>query len=247
VPTRGTQDEFDQLAGNLNRMLDQIEKLMGGIRHVGDSIAHDLRTPLTRLRHSLEEATRGDDIDAMRVDLQAAIDDADGLLSTFSALLRIARLESGSYLEKKESVALSTLVADAIELYEAVADERNLEVASEVDCKDEIPGDRDLIFQMVVNLLDNALKYTPEGGKIDLSVQRAGDMLVLTVADTGPGIEADQIDKITDRFYRIDPSRQQPGSGLGLALVQAVADHHGASLAFSDNAPGLRVRVSFHL
>lgn len=247
VPTRGTQDEFDQLAGNLNRMLDQIERLMGGIRHVGDSIAHDLRTPLTRLRHSLEEATRSDNIDAMRVDLQAAIDDADGLLSTFSALLRIARLESGSYLERKESVVLATLVRDAIELYEAVADERKLDVSSDVECKDEIPGDRDLIFQLVVNLLDNALKYTPEGGKIHLSVHRDGDLLVLTVTDTGPGIAADQIDKITARFYRIDPSRQLPGSGLGLALVQAVADHHGASLAFSDNAPGLRAQVSFHL
>jgi len=245
VPTRGTQDEFDQLAGNLNRMLDQIEQLMSNIRHVGDSIAHDLRTPLTRLRHSLEVATLSGDVGHMRERVHAAIEDADQLLATFSALLRIARLESGSYANKRESVPLAKLTTDAIELYEAAAEARNLEVTSSLECEDEVSGDRDLIFQLIVNLLDNALKYTPNGGSIHLALDRSDAMLSISVADSGPGIPADLLGRVTDRFYRIDASRQQPGSGLGLALVQAVVDHHGARLTFADNGPGLRVSVAF--
>lgn len=245
VPTRGTQDEFDQLAGNLNRMLDQIEQLMGGIRHVGDSIAHDLRTPLTRLRHSLERAVSGDDVAAMREQLQTAIEDADRLLATFSALLRIARIESGGYTDRKTTVSLASLVQDAKELYEAVAEQQNIKVSGESAHETEVTGDRDLIFQLLVNLIDNALKYTPEGGDVQIAVNRLEESVVLSVADSGPGIPAEQMSKITRRFYRVDKSRQHAGSGLGLSLVQAVADYHGASLSFADNAPGLRVEVAF--
>jgi signal transduction histidine kinase len=245
VPTRGTQDEFDQLAGNLNRMLDQIEQLMGGIRHVGDSIAHDLRTPLTRLRHALEQAAAGDDTEDMRTSLQAAIEDADQLLATFSALLRIARLESGSYVDRKETLPLARLVADAMELYGAVAEERHITISSDFDSEIEVPGDRDLVFQLIVNLIDNAVKYTPDGGKLHLAVKMRNDRALVSVADSGPGIPRDHLHKITRRFYRVDESRQRPGSGLGLALVQAVTDYHGADLTFSDNAPGLRVEVAF--
>ena len=245
VLTRGTGDEFDQLANNLNRMLDQIENLMVGIRHAGDSIAHDLRTPLTRIRYSLEEAATGDDPDRMRERLQTAIDDVDRLLATFSALLRIARIESGSYVVRRESVSLSELVQDALDLYEVMADERSVEITHEFTCETTIPGDRDLIFQLISNLLDNALKYTPEHGTVQVTVAQEDSSVVVAVADSGCGIPADQLDNVTRRFFRIDESRQHPGSGLGLSLVQAVADYHGAKLSFSDNAPGLRVSVSF--
>ena len=245
VVTRGTRDEFDQLAGNVNRMLDQIEHLMGGIQHVGDSIAHDLRTPLTRLRHSLDETATSDDVNLMRERIQSAIDDADRLLGTFSALLRIARLESGGYVDRKEPVSLARLVEDATELYQVVADQRRIRITSDLSCVTEIIADRDLVFQLITNLIDNALKYTPQGGNLHLAVSEDNSAIVVSVSDSGCGIPDDQHGLVTQRFYRIDKSRQQPGSGLGLSLVQAVADYHGATLSFADNAPGLRVDVAF--
>ena len=245
VVTRGTDDEYDQLAGNLNRMLDQIENLMGGIRHVGDSIAHDLRTPLTRIRYSLEEAATGVDPDQTRARVKTAIDDVDRLLATFSALLRIARIESGSYVVRRESVSLPELVQDALELYDVMADEKSIEITHELTCDTNIPGDRDLIFQLISNLLDNALKYTPVHGNVHVAVVQEDSSVVVSVADSGCGIPADQLDNVTRRFFRVDKSRQHPGSGLGLSLVQAVADYHGAKLSFSDNAPGLGVSVAF--
>jgi len=245
VVTRGTGDEFDQLAGNLNRMLDQIEHLMGGIRHVGDSIAHDLRTPLTRLRHSLEETVSSDDVNQMRERVQSAIDDADRLLATFSALLRIARIESGGHADRKEMMSLARLVRDAIELYQVIAEQQRIKITSDLAGEAEINGDRDLIFQLITNLIDNALKYTPDGGDVHLAVQQNNWSYVLSVSDSGCGIPAEQQELVTQRFYRGDKSRQHVGSGLGLSLVQAVADYHGAALSFADNGPGLRVDVAF--
>jgi signal transduction histidine kinase len=245
VKTRGTRDEFDQLAANLNGMLDQIEQLMGGIQHVGDSIAHDLRTPLTRLRHSLEEAAASKDVGAMREQVQSAIDDADGLLATFSALLRIARIESGGYAIRTEPVDMSRLVQDALELYEVVADERTITVTRDLSNVPEINGDRDLIFQLIVNLLDNALKYTAPDGDLRVSVRHEASCIVLSVADTGCGIPEPELEKVTRRFYRVDSSRRHPGSGLGLSLVQVVADLHGATLSFANLSQGLRVDVAF--
>jgi len=245
VATRGTRDEFDQLADNLNRMLDQIENLMGGIRHVGDSIAHDLRTPLTRLRHSLETTSTAKDIGEMRDGVESAIEDADRLLATFSALLRIARIESGGYRLRKERLSLSALVEDALELYSVVADQRRINVRTQLAADADIVADRDLVFQLIVNLIDNALKYTPAGGDVGLAVKVTEHHVVFEVLDSGPGIPEDQIDKVTNRFYRVDASRGLPGSGLGLSLVKAVADHHGASLRLSNAAQGLCVAVEF--
>lgn len=245
VQTRGTGDEFDQLATNLNRMLDQIEQLMGGIQHVGDSIAHDLRTPLTRLRHSLEETAASEGIERMRERVQSAIEDADRLLATFAALLRIARIESGGYAIRKEPVALPKLVEDALEFYEVVAEERNIEVASDAQDVPVIDGDRDLIFQLVANLIDNALKYTPPGGRLAVSLKSQNSRVVLSVADTGCGIPEPDLDNVTRRFYRVDDSRGHPGSGLGLSLVRAVANLHSAELSFVNTSPGLRVDVAF--
>lgn len=245
VSTRGTSDEFDQLADNLNQMLDRIENLMGDLRHAGDSIAHDLRTPLTRLRQSLESISTEDDVDKMHEGIQSAIEDADHLLSSFSALLRIARLESGGFRLRSGRLRLSELVDDALELYNVVAEQRGIEIFTQLDTDTEITGDRDLVFQLVVNLLDNAIKYTPDDGSVSLAVVRKGQDIMLSVRDSGPGIPEDQLDKVTRRFYRVDSSRGRPGSGLGLSLVKAVADHHGAKLHLSNVAGGLNVEVVF--
>ncbi len=246
VTTQGTRDEFDQLAENLNRMLDQIEHLMGGIRHVGDNIAHDLRTPLTRLRHALEEAMVSKNDEDMRDRVQSAINNADALLATFSALLRIARLESGGYVARSKTVSLEKLVEDAIDFYEVIADERSINVTKDLQAAPAISGDKDLLFQLITNLLDNALKYTPEGGNVHLAVSAQESCVMLSVADSGCGIPEEERDKVTGRFYRVDASGKESGSGLGLSLVQAIADYHNAELTLSDNAPGLRVKVAFN-
>ena len=245
VETRGTRDEFDQLADNLNGMLDRIETLMADIRHVGDGIAHDLRTPLTRLRHSLESTATSANAEEMRTGVEAAIDDADRLLSTFSALLRIARLESGGYRPRLQHLDLEQLVTDALELYTVVADERDVDISATLDDHAAITGDRDLVFQLIANLLDNAIKYTPDGGSVRIVVSGGAEDVTLSVIDSGPGIPEDQLDKVTRRFHRVDPSRSKPGSGLGLSLVQAVAEHHDATLRLRNLDPGLAVDVRF--
>ena len=245
VPVRGTQDEFDQLATIINRMLEQIEDLMGGMRHVGDSIAHDLRTPLTRLHQSLAEALEVQDVAAMRVRIQAAIEDADGLLNTFSALLRIARIESGAYSKPRGSLVLGPLIADVIDLYSAVAEQRNITLDQALQSDELIVGDRDLVFQLLVNLLDNAINNTPDGGRIEIAVAAASGTVDLIVADTGHGIPVYEHERITRRFYQLDTGGERSGSGLGLALVRAIVDLHAGTLSFADNHPGLRARVAF--
>ena len=245
IRTRETRDEFDQLAGNVNHMLDQIEQLMGDVRHVGDAIAHDLRTPLTRLRHSLEEAAASNDVEEMRDKVTLATEDADRLLGTFSALLRIARLESGSYKMRKEGIELATLVDDAVALYEVVAADKNIDVELSVQKRCAVEGDRDLIFQALVNLIDNAIKYTPSGGRIAVSVRCDDAQVRLAVEDSGPGIPDADLDNVLKRFYRVDDSRRAPGGGLGLSLAKAVADIHGAEILLENRAPGLCVEVVF--
>jgi signal transduction histidine kinase len=245
IATRGTRDEFDQLAENLNRMLEQIETLMGGIRHVGDSIAHDLCTPLTRLRYALERTASASDIEDMQRGVEVAIGDADKLLATFSALLRIARIESGGYSVRRELLPLTELAGDALELYGVMAEDRGISVTTDLDADAAFQGDRDLVFQMIVNLLDNALKYTPDGGEVRVRVEAGKDTVRFAISDTGCGIPEEQLDKVTRRFYRVDASRRHPGSGLGLSLVRAVADHHDADLSLSNTEPGLLVQVSF--
>lgn len=235
---RGSGDEFDELASRVNIMLDRLQALLAAVRHVSDNIAHDLRTPLTRLRNRIELAAR-DAPAAVRDELEASVDDADQLLATFVALLRIARIESGSYDAQYEVLEVGTLVNDANELYLGVAQDKQLSLQAEVKGQAMVRGDRNLLFQALTNLLDNAIKHSPAGAMVKVEVRTDAATVVIDVRDAGPGIPADEHQRVTQRFTRLDQSRSLPGSGLGLSLVKAVADLHGGSLRFSDNAPGL--------
>ncbi|MDJ0928190.1 MAG: HAMP domain-containing sensor histidine kinase [Gammaproteobacteria bacterium] len=244
MPTRGTRDEFDQLSLNLNAMLDQIESLLDSIRHMSDNVAHDLRTPLTRLRGRLESLrldARESDID----EIDACLQDADGLLDTFRALLSITRIESGASDAQLIEVDLAEITRDACELYQAVAEDQSLTLACTSPASAMVRGDRNLIFQALTNLLDNAIKYGKPGGNIGVAVNDDGDTVTLAVSDDGPGIPPDRREQVLQRFYRLDDSRSAPGSGLGLSLVQAIANRHKAKLLLDDNEPGLRARLIF--
>jgi len=243
IPDRGSGDEFDKLSEQLNAMLDRIEELMEGVRHVTDNIAHDLRTPLTRLRTRLEmlQSAAGEDLDGAGV--AECIAESDQLLQTFNALLRIARIESHGP-TKSASVALDQIAGDVVDMYQAVAEEKNVALEADV-VPVTVAGDRDLLFQALVNLVDNGIKYTPPGGSVTLAVAVDGDDCCVEVRDTGPGIADAHKEKVTRRFYRIDGARGEKGNGLGLSLVAAVAQRHDALLEFADANPGLVVRLCF--
>lgn len=245
VPTHGGGDDFDELAKNLNAMLDRIETLMAGIRHVSDGIAHDLRSPLTRLRNRLETARMGTGSpDEQRRLIDASIAEADSLLATFNALLRIAEAESGRARSGFATLDLAVIAQDVIELYEPVAQDKHQTLTTDIHPA-QIVGDRHLLSQALANLLDNAVKYTPDGGRISVAIGTAGGKASLCVADSGPGIPSALRGKVLERFFRLDESRTTPGSGLGLSLVAAVAGLHGASLALDDADPGLKVTLTF--
>jgi signal transduction histidine kinase len=252
IPTRGTDDDFDQLAGNLNQMLDRIVYLMEGIRHVSDSIAHDLRTPLTRLRNQLENTLIAVDNDDARDQVGRAVAEADQLLATFNALLRIARLETRGNTADMQPVALDELVTDACELYEALAEDKGQTFEQSLATGVVVDGDRDLLFQMVSNLIDNAIKYTPEQGQIHIEVRQEGERAVFAVSDSGIGIPDDEKGQVFQRFYRVGKSRSLPGNGLGLSLVSAVAEIHQGEIILTDSYPeqedrGLTVTVRIPL
>jgi len=237
----GSQDEHDELAANINIMLDRIESLMEGIRHVGDSVAHDLRGPLTRLRNRLDSLAAAER--PRREDLLACLEQAERLLGTFNALLRIARVESGAYRSAFEPLDVVPIVLDVCDLYQAAADER--QIALECRCPPSVGvfGDRELLAQALTNVLDNAIKYTPSGGRIAVAVRDDGDSVRLSVADSGPGVPESERERVLQRFARLDAARSQPGNGLGLALVKAVAEQHNGRVLLEDNAPGLAVTL----
>lgn len=243
VPADGSGDDFDQLAANLNRMLTRIEQLMTSVREVSDNIAHDLRTPLTRLRAKLELLVQGQLPPAARAEAEEAVADAEELLATFNALLRIARIESGSRRAAFAPFNLADSLRDLAEFYEPLAAEREqcLYVVAPADLW--LVGDRDLLFQACANLVENAIKHTPADGRISLTVDKEDGQARVTVADSGPGIAPQWREKVCERFFRLDDSRSSPGSGLGLSLVRAVADLHGARLELGDNQPGLRASM----
>ncbi|HEX7080669.1 MAG TPA: HAMP domain-containing sensor histidine kinase [Gammaproteobacteria bacterium] len=244
VPVRGIGDEHDELAENVNAMLDQIEKLMAGLRHVGDSVAHDLRGPLTRLRTRLE--TLANEPAPSREGLAECVEQADALLATFNALLRIARIESGAYRSAFARIDLGAIVRDVCELYQAAAEERQIDLRCAYPPDAFVFGDRELLAQALTNLLDNAVKHAPEGGRITVDVTRRlrpRAAYAVRVADDGPGIPPEERERVLERFTRLDQSRSLPGNGLGLALVKAVAEQHEGRLALGDNAPGLVVEL----
>jgi len=242
VPTDGGRDEHAELAGSVNTMLDQIENLMAGLRHVGDSIAHDLRGPLTRLKTRLEMLAAEDP--PSHDSVEECLAQADGLLATFNALLRIARIETGAYRSAFANIDLNPIAQDIADLYEATAEEHLVEIRRHLIDDAIVFGDRELLAQALTNLLDNALKYTPAGGHIDVELKRSGPRIVLVVADTGPGVPPEAREKVLQRFARLDESRSKPGNGLGLALVRAVCDQHDGTIVLTDNGPGLRVTIS---
>lgn len=245
VPVSGS-DEYDQLGRSINAMLDRLQRLVGTVRGITENIAHDLRTPLNRLRSRLELALLTPRPAAeYEQAIQRAIGEADAIVATFNAMLKIARIEAGAVSPPHEPVEMSELVEELGDLYQAFAEENGVDLQVDIEPGLTVRGDGHLISQAAANLLDNALKYTPRGGRVGLSLRREPAGIRLSVADSGPGIPADQRAGVVDRFVRLDASRHKPGSGLGLSLVAAVAEWHGASLTLADNLPGLRASLLF--
>jgi signal transduction histidine kinase len=250
---RGTGDEFDELAAGLNDMLERLERSIAGLRHAGDAIAHDLRSPLTRLRARMEaalieaEGGRGDPVVALR----QALEDADGVLKTFGAVLAIARMEAAAAAPDQTSFDAAALAADVAELYEPLCEDKGLDFAAEMASGLHVRGNREFIAQALANLLDNAVKYTPAGGAVMLRARRRSSGEVeLSVTDTGPGVPESDRERVVERFVRLENSRNAPGAGLGLSLVAAVARVHGGRLELDEGpgcvdgkGPGLRVAL----
>ena len=247
VPLNGSGDEFDILAENLNRMLDRIERLMKGLREVTDSVAHDLRTPLNRLRNRLEESVARLNAGGQQADeIERAITETDKLIATFNALLLIAETDAGTTRAAMSALDLGGVAADVVELYEPLAEERNIALALMPGADVVIEGNRSLIAQALANLVDNAIKYTPAGGKVRIRAANTSTGVELSVADSGPGIPAADRSRVTERFVRLEASRSSPGTGLGLSLVVAVAHFHHAEFLLEDNVPsGLKAVLRF--
>jgi signal transduction histidine kinase len=254
LPVSGSGDELDRLAEGLNDMLGRISELMAGLREVSDNIAHDLRTPLTRLRNHAEAAlTFGGDAAAYRQALEKTIEESDQLIRIFNALLLIARAEAGGDLGPLQPLDIGEAARSVAELYEPIAEEEGVALSVHAEDGLTVRGNRELIGQAIANLVDNALKYGAPRKGVDgaeakpdvvITAQRAGRSVSLTVADRGPGISPADRARVLDRFVRLEDSRSRPGSGLGLSLAAAVARMHGGTVDLEDNQPGLRVRLT---
>ncbi len=251
LPVAGTGDELDRLADNVNAMLERIEALMRGLKEVSDNIAHDLKTPLTRLRNRCEQALRGakGDVD-YRAALESTIAESDELIRTFDALLMIARAESGHSRDNMTEFDAAEVARDVGELYEPLADEKGLALTVDAPAAAPVRGNRELVSQALANLVDNAIKYAgpkPANNvpaEIVVKAGTDGDRVMLRVADHGPGIPDADRDRVVERFVRLEQSRSQPGSGLGLSLASAVARLHGGELKLEDNHPGLKSTIA---
>ena len=248
IPLRGTKDEWDQLAENLNSMLDRIEDLMGEVKQVTDNVAHDLRTPLARMRGRLENAcNRKRDADHDQSLIGDTMADLDAVLRMFGSLTRISQIEAKDRTAGFRTVNLAEIAAGVVELFDAAAEERGRQIVVFADRQVLVTGDRDLLFDAIANLVDNAIKHGREAGRVTVEVAPNDDGAVISVADDGPGIPADEFQHVFKRFYRLEHSRCTPGNGLGLSLVAAVANLHGGRIELLDNAPGLKFRVLFPL
>jgi len=252
LPVAGTGDELDRLADNVNAMLERIEALMRGLKEVSDNIAHDLKTPLTRLRNRCEQALRGASGEASyRAALESTIAESDELIRTFDALLMIARAESGQARENMTEFDASEIARDVGELYEPVADEKGIALKIDAPASAPVRGNRELVSQALANLIDNAIKYAGPNGKVNgipaeivVKAGSDGERITLSVADRGPGIPDTDRGRVVERFVRLEQSRSEPGSGLGLSLASAVARLHGGELKLEDNHPGLRTIIA---
>lgn len=248
VPVTKRNDEFDGLATNLNAMLDRIEQLLQGLKEVTDNVAHDLKTPLTRLRNQAESALRDGASDESRKQaLATTIAESDRLIQTFNALLMIARVEAGAPSGALTEIDVSAVVADLAELYGPVAEDEGIVVTTDIAPAVRLRANRELIGQAMVNLLENAVKYAkPDGegeGRITVSLRQQGGRVLIEVADNGPGIPAEDRKRVLERFVRLEKSRSETGSGLGLSLVDAVTRLHGGNFRIEDNAPGVRAVI----
>lgn len=249
LPVSGSGDEFDRLSENLNVMLARIAVLNDGLKQVSDNIAHDLKTPLTRLRNRAEAALSGNPgSEQYRATLEATISESDQLIKTFNAILMISRLEAGYSAEQTEAVDLAAIVADVVELYEPAAEEVGVSLVADAPVRIVVNANRELVGQALSNIVDNAIKYSQgssEAPKVIVRLSRRGDAVELSVADNGPGIPAEDRERVTERFVRLEQSRSQPGSGLGLSLAKAVMKFHKGRLELTDAAPGLCVSMVF--
>lgn len=246
VPLRGTADDLDRLAATLNRMLDRITGLMDSVRQVSSDIAHDLRTPLGRLRQTLDEARRtATTTEEYEAAVDRAVAESDAILETFAALLRIAQIESGTRRAGFRAVDLSALVTSIGQTFAPVAEDEGRSLELRVESRIGIEGDRELLTQMLANLIENAIRHTGAGAHIAITLATTQAGTALTVSDNGPGIPGTERKRVLERFYRLERSRTTPGSGLGLSLVAAIADLHDATIVLKDNGPGLRVVVEF--
>lgn len=249
LPVTGSGDEFDRLSQNLNVMLERIANLNEGLKQVSDNIAHDLKTPLTRLRNRAEAALAGEHSTAdYRAALEANIAESDQLIRTFNAILMISRLESGYSAEQTGSVDLAAVVAEMVELYEPAAEELGVTLAQGEIVPATIGGNRELIGQALANIVDNAIKHSAGNGsapRVRVSLRESGGDIALNVSDDGPGIPPDDMARATERFVRLEQSRSKPGSGLGLSLAKAVMKFHGGRLELTALSPGLSVDMIF--
>ena len=246
VPLRGSDDEFDHLAASQNAMLDRIQGLMAGLQQVSSDIAHDLRTPLTRLRQRLELARRREaTVEGLQAAVDGAIEQSDAILDTFAALLRIAQIEAGTRKSGFSTVNLSAVLTELADVYQVAVEERGQVLRSDVAPGLHVRGDPELLMQLYANLIDNAVRHSPPGTEIRVEAAADPTRIRTCVSDRGPGVPQEYRSKVLQRFYRLEGSRTTPGNGLGLSLVQAVAALHEAALVLEDNQPGLRCVVAF--
>jgi signal transduction histidine kinase len=248
MPVTRRNDEFDRLSLVLNRMLQRLEQSMQGMREVTDNLAHDLRTPLNRLRNRLEltQLKNPDTVDYQKSQ-QDAIDDVDTLINTFNSLLNIAQTESGVKYKHLENIDLSFLMNGLGELYEVVAEEENISFDYQIEEGLNVQANQQLLAQAFTNLIDNAVKYTPENGHINLQTYREKNRAIITISDSGLGIPENKREHVFKRFVRLDNARSSVGNGLGLSLVKAVMDQHDAKIILGDNNPGLVVKVQLDI
>jgi signal transduction histidine kinase len=247
IPVRGTGDEFDHLAASLNAMLERNEAAMESVRQVSNDIAHDLRTPLTRLRQRLELAQRrARSVEEWRLAAERCISDMDAILETFGGLLRIAQIESGMPAKRFAEVDLSELLRTLTEVYQPMAEEKEQLFTADIESGLTVWGDRELLTQMIANIIENAMKHSPSAASIGLAARESSGTISVAVSDSGPGIPVEERIRVFQRFYRLERSRSTPGNGLGLSLVEAIAALHRTAVELTDNSPGLRVTLQFH-